>query len=192
MVLFPSGEGDITSEMLGQTERMRSSVSLVTYTVHEPPEPNADRVDRGADLRFVKDGFSWITALFPPFGLAVSQLWLPLVAYIVFVGVGAVALSALGVSENWISLTMFALHIFMGFEHSTLQRWTLDNAGWNMLGTVTGKSLDECERRFFEGWLPGQPMISQPGTSRSGGDAISAGVTAGTWRNPWSRLGSKA
>ena len=156
---------------------------MVTYTVHEPAEATADRVDRGAELRFVKDGFSWITALFPPFGLAASQLWLPLVAYIVFVGVGAVALSALGVSENWISLAMLALHIFMGFEHSTLQRWTLDNAGWNMLGTVTGKSLDECERRFFESWLPGQPMISQPSAAAisAGGERVAQSVVD-AWR----------
>lgn len=158
---------------------------MVTYTVHEPPEPSADRIDRGAELRFVKDGFSWMTAVFPPFGLALSQLWLPLVAYIVFVGVGSVALTALGVTENWVSLAVFAVNVFMGFEHSTLQRWTLDQAGYQMLGTVTGKTLDDCERRFFEGWLPAQPMVAT-GTNRP------APAHPPGWSSSWGALTRKA
>lgn len=164
---------------------------MVTYTVHEPPQPGADRVDRGADLRFVKDGFSWLTAVFPPFGLAASQLWLPLIAYIVAVGVGSVVLSALGVSENWISLTMLALNIFLGFEHSTLQRWMLDQSGWTMLGTVTGKTLAECERRFFEAWLPGQPVIASQASLAAARDPVAAGA-ARAWRGPFSKIASKA
>jgi Protein of unknown function (DUF2628) len=159
---------------------------LPTYTVHEPVEATADRVDRASELIFVKDGFSWLTALFPPLGLAASKLWLPLVAYLVFVGVGVVALAALGVSENWISILVLAVNVFLGFEHSTLQRWTLDNAGWQTLGTVTGKTLDECERRFFEQWLPAQPMIT---TANSG--ASKAAPSTG-WRTPWLTLGHKA
>ncbi|MEQ1672789.1 MAG: DUF2628 domain-containing protein [Hyphomicrobium sp.] len=165
---------------------------LLTFTVHEPPDAGADRIDRASELRFVKDGFSWVTALFPPFGLAMSQLWLPLAAYLVFTGAAVAALAALGVSETSITTAVIALQVFMGFEHSSLQRWSLDNDGWQMLGTVTGKTLDECERRFFESWLPGQPMIAQPGSSSTGAEAISAGVAAHAWRSPWSRLGSKA
>lgn len=158
---------------------------MVTYTVHEPPEPSADRIDRGAELRFVKDGFSWVTALFPPFGLAMSQLWLPLVAYLVFTGVGTVALAAMGVSENWISLVVMAVNILLGFEHSTLQRWTLDKAGFRMLGTVTGKTLDECERRFLEGWLPAQPMVTPPANRPR--PAAPAG-----WKSSWGALTHKS
>lgn len=164
---------------------------MATYTVHEPPQPTADRVDRGAELRFVKDGFSWLTALFPPFGLAASQLWLPLIAYIVAVGVGSVVLSALGVSENWISLTMLALNVFLGFEHSTLQRWMLDQGGWTMLGTVTGRTLAECERRFLEHWLPDQPVIATQASRGPTRDAVATGA-AQAWRGPFSKFANKA
>ena len=158
-----------------------SSASVTTYTVHEPSQPEADRVDRASGLVFVKDGFSWLTALFPPLGLALSQLWLPLLAYLVFVGAIVSALIWLGVDENWIALAVVALHVYLGFEHSTLQRWVLDQAGWEMLGSVTGKNLAECERRFFESWLPSQPIIS--GQSSSGSAQAKA--------NPWS-YGAKA
>ena len=56
---------------------------MVTYTVHEPPAPEADRVDRGSELEFVKDGFSWLTAICPPLGFLANGLWLFAIAYIV-------------------------------------------------------------------------------------------------------------
>lgn len=157
---------------------------MQTYTVHEPPNAGADRIDRASDLKFVKDGFSWVTALFPPLGFAMSQLWIPLVAYLLLVGGAASALKALGVNEGWIGLLVMGLQIFLGFEHSSLQRWSLDRAGWTTLGTVTGKSLAECERRFFENWLPSQPMITPMHSPRDGGAPTHA------WRSPWKALGS--
>jgi hypothetical protein len=162
----------------GSRQLLRENV-VQTYTVHEPPEPSADRIDRGAELLFVKDGFSWMTAIFPPFGLAMAQLWVPLAAYIAVVGIGTAAMTAFGLSENWISLAVTAVNIFVGFEQSTLQRWTLDQAGYQMLGTVTGKNLDECERRFLEEWLPSQPMVAPPADkSRS---------NAGSWTGALAR-----
>lgn len=160
-------------------------MSLVTYTVHEQPEPSADRIDRATDLRFVKDGFSWLTAIFPPFGLAATQLWIPLIAYLGITAVGTTLLAAFGMDERWISLAVVAFNVFVAFEQSTLQRLTLDHAGYQMLGTVTGKDLDECERRFFETWLPGQPMVA---TGK--GDGVAAAV-APSWKSAWSGLGHK-
>ncbi|MEQ1652984.1 MAG: DUF2628 domain-containing protein [Hyphomicrobium sp.] len=157
---------------------------MPTYTIHEQPDASADRIDRASELLFVKDAFNWMTALFPPLGLAMSRLWLPLVAYLVFVVAGVAGLKALGMGDNAISILVVAVHIYLGFEHATLERWSLENSGWQMLGTVTGKSLDECERRFLESWLPAQPMIA----TNTGGQ----GPTAQAWRNPWSSLGQKA
>ncbi|MBR2535002.1 MAG: DUF2628 domain-containing protein [Hyphomicrobium sp.] len=159
---------------------------MQTYTVHEPPNAGADRIDRASELRFVKDGFAWTTAIFPPLGFAMSQLWIPLVAYLVLVGAAASALSKLGVSEGAISIFVMALQIFLGFEHSTLQRYMLERDGWTMLGTVSGKSLAECERRFFEQWLPSQPMIATAGA------APATSVRPGSWLAPWKNAGHKA
>jgi hypothetical protein len=165
---------------------LRSFTSLPTYTVHEPPEPDADRIDRASELLFVKDGFSWLTALFPPLGLAASRLWLPLLAYVVFAGVTVAGLHKIGVNPAVMTILILAVHIYLGFEHATLQRWILDNAGWQMLGSVTGKSLDDCERRFFETWLPDQPVIS------TATNKPVAGAQALTWRSSWSSLTGKS
>jgi hypothetical protein len=159
---------------------------LQTYTVHEPPKAGADRIDRASELKFVKDGFFWPTAVFPPLGFALSQLWIPLAVYLIVVGGAVSALTALGVSEGALSLLVMALQIYLGFEHSTLHRWVLDRAGWTTLGTVSGKSLAECERRFFESWLPSQPMIA---TASAGTDS---NASTHAWRSPWTSLGHKA
>jgi hypothetical protein len=54
-----------------------------TFTVHEAPDPPADRIDRAAGLAFVRDGFSWSAALFTPIWLLAYRLWWPLLGYLV-------------------------------------------------------------------------------------------------------------
>ena len=50
---------------------------MLTFTVHEPPDPPADRIDRAERLAFVRDGFSWSAALFTPVWLLAHRLWWP-------------------------------------------------------------------------------------------------------------------
>lgn len=164
---------------------------MVTYTVHEPPEPKSDRVDRATDLEFVKDGFSWLTALFPPLGLLARRLWLPAVGYVVAASLIIWLLTALEADSGWVALFLGALGIYIGFEVSTLKRWVLERGGWRTLGVVNGRSIADCERRFLESWLPGQPVISADGSSspRPGSSiresAVPTGLGSRRW--PWSR-----
>lgn len=133
---------------------------MVTYTVHEPPHAGSDRVDRGVDLEFVKDGFSWLTAICPPLGLLANGLWLFTIAYLVGAVLLAWALAALKLGPQMTGFVFLLINIYLGFEVSTLKRWMLERTGWQALGVVTGKSIAECERRFFESWLPEQPIIA--------------------------------
>jgi Protein of unknown function (DUF2628) len=148
---------------------------VATYTVHEPPQSDSDRVDRGVEMEFVKDGFSWLTAICPPLGFLANGLWLMAIAYLAAAGLIAYVLNALKVDPGWISLIFFAINIYLGFEISTMKRWMLDQKGWQMLGVVNGKSIAECERRFFEGWLPDQPIIASDTPKGSGTSAAARG-----------------
>jgi Protein of unknown function (DUF2628) len=152
--------------------------SVVTYTVHEPPQPQADRVDRADELAFVKDGFSWLTAICPPVGLMAKKLWLELLVYIVIVAALVWILSWADVDTNWIALSVMALGLFLGLEISSLERFLLDRAGWRTIGTVTGRNLAECERRFFESWLPDQPVIT---ATKSGAHHARTSGSTGGW-----------
>jgi Protein of unknown function (DUF2628) len=131
-----------------------------TYTIHEGPDPAADRVDRAEGLVFVKDGFSWAAAFFAPLWLIAHRLWWPLLGYVVLSGAFQVVQLSLTFDKRWLGLAAFALNVLIGFEADTLRRWGLERRGWRMVGTVTGKSAAECERRFFDAWLPTQPILA--------------------------------
>ncbi|MBA2126202.1 DUF2628 domain-containing protein [Hyphomicrobium methylovorum] len=141
---------------------------MVTYTVHEPLTPGSDRVDRGVELAFIKDGFSWLTAICPPLGFLANGLWLFAIGYFFLAGVLAWALSAWKVDPQVTGLLFLGLNFYLGFEVSSLKRWMLSQTGWQTLGVVTGKTIADCERRFFESWLPNQPILSnEPSNTRA-------------------------
>ena len=142
---------------------------MLTFTVHEPPSPPADRLDRAESLVFVKDGFSWLAALFSPIWLIVHRLWWALLGYVVLSGLLELVRWSGVADRGWVTLAGIALHVLIGFEADTLRRWSLDRKGWRVLGSVSGRTAAECERRFFEQWLPGQPVIAPASPPRSPG-----------------------
>jgi Protein of unknown function (DUF2628) len=159
---------------------------MITVTVHEPPSPPSDRLDRAERLAFVKDGYNWVAAAWPPFWMLGQKLWWALVAYLSI----AFGLAALGVSPVVAGLILLGLHLLIGLEADSILRWSLDRSGWQVVGTVVGRNLAECERRFFDDWLPQQPIIrvgalrtstagAQRDEARSG---ASTDQTAAGWR----------
>jgi hypothetical protein len=153
------------------------------YTVHEPPTPPADRLDRADSLVFVKDGFNWAAALFTPFWLLANRMWLVFGGYIGVALLLQLALAVLGVKDRTVTMTVLAMHVLIGFEADTLRRWTLDRAGWRMVGSVVGRGWSDCERRFFEAWLPGEPFIRAEALSPQGGSLPLSGASTrpGRW-----------
>jgi len=140
-----------------------------TYTIHERPDPAADRVDRAEGLVFVKDGFAWTAALFAPIWLLVHRLWWPLLGYVVVGGALQLLQLTLAFDKRWLGLAVLALHLLIGLEADTLRRWSLERRGWRTVGTVSGKTAAECERRFFDAWLPAQPILAATTQSRPSG-----------------------
>jgi Protein of unknown function (DUF2628) len=152
---------------------------MIVYTVHEPSNPPADRIDRAAELKFVRDGFSLMAALLGPIWMIVHGLWLVLIVYLlVATAVGAAGVAGLG--GGWALVLGAALNLIVGFEWSSLRRWTLERRGWRTVGTVTGRNTAECERRFFESWLPGEPFLDGDRfAARAQGLAAAAGALGG-------------
>lgn len=138
---------------------------MLTFTVHEPPNPPPDRLDRADALVFVKDGFSWGAAVLAPLWMLAHRLWWPLLGYIALSGAFELFRWGTGFDQRWIVLATVALNLLVGFEADTLKRWALEKRGWRTLASVSGRTVDECERRFFEAWLPGQPIIAPAAAS---------------------------
>lgn len=127
---------------------------MAAYTVHEPPEKLASKEERAESLVFIRDGFSWLAAIFGPLYLLFRGEWRALALYLVIATVLAVVLQALGAQPDWIGWAMLLLNIVVGFEMSELRRRSLSRARWREIATVNGAGEDEAERRFFESWLP--------------------------------------
>jgi hypothetical protein len=76
----------------------------------------------------VPERFSWLAALLPPaFGLA-HGLWLELIAFVVAVGMIAVASLWLGAGAGFWLYVLFA--VLIGLEAPTLRRGALRRKGW--------------------------------------------------------------
>lgn len=129
------------------------------YTVHETANPPADRLDRAEGLRFVRDGFTWSAALLGALWLIWRGFWLALIGYLLVVTVVSFGGKALGLSDQSVMLALIGVNLLLGFEADTIERWTLGRRGWQMVGSVSGRDIGECERRFFDAWLPDQPMF---------------------------------
>jgi uncharacterized protein DUF2628 len=156
---------------------------MVTFTVHESPSPPADRIDRAEQLAFVRDGFSWTAALLAPIWLLAHRLWWPLAGYIAAEGaIEAIRQTEL-VHPGWTTLAAIGLGLLIGLEAGTLRRWALDQRGWTTLGAVSGRNAEDCERRFFEMWLPTQPVLAKPAATGDAPGKGSGGGAAGGWRS---------
>jgi hypothetical protein len=142
--------------------------SQQAFTVHEKPEPPADRDERAERLKFVREGFSLFAFLVPPLWMLVNRMWLVLLGYLVAAAAIYGAIDLFEVDEHWLYYAMLALNFVVGFEADALERWTLDQRGWRMIGSVTGNTYEECERRFFEGWVPTVAIVNPNNFERPG------------------------
>ena len=129
---------------------------MITFTVHEPPNPPADRVERAAGMVLVRDGFSWSAALLTPFWMVAHGLWWPLVAYVAATGAMGLLQQAVAFDPRWLTLASLSASLLIGLEAGSLRRWALARRGWTVVGTVSGRTAQECERRFFDLWLAAQ------------------------------------
>ncbi len=141
---------------------------MKTYTVHEPPQQPADRLDRAGSLVFVRDGFSWSAFLLTILWALANRLWLVLAGYVATVLAIYFGLDLLDLEKTAAMPIAFAsLQLAIGFEAASLKRAELRFWGWEFLGSVNGASREDCERRFFELWLPMQPLIRVESLSNS-------------------------
>ncbi|MFP3921650.1 MAG: DUF2628 domain-containing protein [Dichotomicrobium sp.] len=140
---------------------------MAVYTVHAPDERE---LREGGDLGaytdrfvFVPERFSLLAMLFSLLWLLVHRLWLATLGFVVLVmalnGVG----TALGFSQQTLSLFSLALSVLVGFEAHNLRRLALERSGYRLAGVVSASSRQEAEHKFFTNWLNehGRPKAFQ-------------------------------
>ncbi len=129
------------------------------YTVHAPTADNAGiaATDRFA---FVRDGFHFWAALLGPLWLAWHRLWLALIGWIVVMIAIDVGMARLGAGGTAIFLANVLIALLMGFEASSIRRWTLSRRNWRQLDVVVADNQESAERRFFDRWTAKQRIIN--------------------------------
>jgi len=132
---------------------------MPVYTVHAPTADNADiaATDRFA---FVRDGFHFWAALLGPLWLAWHRLWLALIGWIVVMIAIDVGMARLGAGGTAIFLANVLIALLMGFEASSIRRWTLSRRNWRQLDVVVADNQESAERRFFDRWTAKQRVIN--------------------------------
>ena len=125
---------------------------MPTFTVHAPPPKQGETTGAPGRFVFVRDGFHWWAFLLAPFWLLWRRLWLALLGYVVVSLVLGAILYLLGVSASAKVLASALVALMVGFEASTLWRWTLTRRRWSTLGFVVGDDREAAERRFFAAW----------------------------------------
>lgn len=133
---------------------------LCSFSVHEEPAPRADRIDRAEALTFVRDGMHWTAVPFPPLWLASRRVWTGVAAYIAVAAAIAALAWLLMLPSPVTVLAFLALHLIFAGEADEMLRAHLAARGWSMVGQVSGTGRLDCERRFFDQWLPSVPMTA--------------------------------
>jgi len=142
---------------------------MPTFTVHAPPRRDGEAPASPERFVFVRDGFHGWAFLLAPLWLIARRLWLALAFYVAVTVAIAAALAVLGASFSAQGIAAFCIALLIGFEASTIRRWTLARRGWPTLGFVVGDDQDVAERRFFTQWAAGgakrpdePPQVSTP------------------------------
>ena len=154
---------------------------MPTFTVHQPPPKKNESASAPERFVFVRDGFYFWAFLLTPLWLLLHRLWLVLLAYIILnVGFGAV-LILVGASSSVKFAASFLIALLMGFEASSLWRWTLARRRWKTIGFVVGDKAEMAERRFYAEWASraAEPVTASPAPSAPSVPQYGAAVRRG-------------
>ena len=139
---------------------------MPTFTVHAPPRRDGEAPASPERFAFVRDGFHGWAFLLAPLWLIARRQWLALVLYVAVSAVVGSVLVLLGASASAQGIAAFCIALLIGFEASTIRRWTLTRRGWATLGFVVGEDQDVAERRFFTQWAArGASLPEAPATA---------------------------
>src|SRR5499427_6094945 len=151
---------------------------MPTYTVHAPPPRQGETMSAPERFLFVRDGFYFWAFVLAPLWLLLHRLWLAFVIYLVGYGLLGIGLAELRSSSNAHLIVGLLIALLIGFEASSIWRWTLVRRGWTTLGFVVGEDAEIAEQRFFSEWTRRAAPRSPPPSS------LETGHTAPVRRGP--------
>ncbi|HET7804501.1 MAG TPA: DUF2628 domain-containing protein [Pseudolabrys sp.] len=136
---------------------------MPTYTVHAPQSTRTTDASRATEqFVFVRDGFYFWAFVLAPLWLLLHRLWLALLIYIVGYGALGVGLAVARAPSNVQLIVALLVALLVGFEASSIWRWTLARRRWTTLGFVVAEDAETAERRFFAEWQKRAAEVPSP------------------------------
>lgn len=136
---------------------------MIVYTVHEPADAPADALSRADAAAFVKEGIAWWALFVPVLWLLYHRLWVVLALYVsaMILLHGGLAWAGVGEATSfWVTLV---ISILFAVQANDLRRWTLERRGFRLVGTVSGRTLAECELKYFASVVEAaEPVATEP------------------------------
>ncbi|WP_108880232.1 DUF2628 domain-containing protein [Anderseniella sp. Alg231-50] len=130
---------------------------MLTYTAHSKQDPpQQDHAEDTKGVVFVKDGFSWPAFFIPFFWMLWHRLWLPLVGYLVAVGLVVLAGYAFSWPDNLTSGMGILVNLFAGLEGNNFRRRALAKRGFEEVADIVAGNGEEASYRFFTARLSDQ------------------------------------
>ncbi len=117
---------------------------MASYVVMQPPGSGGS----SGRAELVRDRFSWIGFLVPPFWLLWHRLWIEALLVVA----AAIALAALGEVAGLGALAAglsLLVSVYVGLEGPALRLAALRRRGWREAGIIEAGSRDEAEIRLF-------------------------------------------
>jgi len=133
---------------------------MAIYTVHLPPDA-VEPLAVAERSVFVKEGFAFFGFAFTGLWLLAERLWLQALAYFGALAAVSALFWRFGLPPGAFAGVTFLLAVLIGVEGNEWIRRRFAKRGWSQAGTVSGPSLDECERRFFQDWIGAQAVPRQ-------------------------------
>ena len=101
------------------------------------------------DFIFIKEGYSLWAAVLGPLWLLAKAMWIEAGVYIALIMGGSALLSWVGFNAAAISTATLFANLVLGLFARDVERFHIERKGYKLIEVVNGKSLDECESRFF-------------------------------------------
>lgn len=125
---------------------------MPTFTVHAPLPRKVEATSDPERFAFVRDGFHFWAFVFAPLWLLRYRLWLAFTIYAVVYVALEVGMMLIRAPSSVQFIVGLLIALLMGFEASSIRRWTLTRRGWKPLGFVVAEDQELAERRFFSAW----------------------------------------
>jgi hypothetical protein len=116
---------------------------VLIYTVHEPADGAAEKAV------LIKEGFSRAAFFAGPFWLMAHRMWLVLAGYLVALLLLSIVLLVVPGGARVAGIVLVLASSWFALEANQLRRWTLGRRGYRQVASVTGRTEDECEHRYF-------------------------------------------